>query len=181
MNLLAAVIIALWVALPTYIPNNVAVLAGGGQPIDGGRTFRGARLLGDGKTWRGAIAGIAGGAMIALLLNAMHSQLTGILGIDMPVFPAAIVIAFPTGAILGDILASFVKRRTGRERGSVFPLVDQLDFLLVALLFGLLVRPDWMIEVFTPLILVVVLLLTPLLHVSTNIVAYLLGLKNEPW
>jgi len=30
-------------------------------------------------------------------------------------------------------------------------------------------------------VIVVVLVVTPLLHVTTNGVAYLLGLKNEPW
>ncbi|MFD1527454.1 CDP-archaeol synthase, partial [Halolamina salina] len=39
---------ALWAMLPAYVPNNAAVLAGGGRPIDGGRTLGGARLLGDG-------------------------------------------------------------------------------------------------------------------------------------
>jgi CDP-2,3-bis-(O-geranylgeranyl)-sn-glycerol synthase len=30
-------------------------------------------------------------------------------------------------------------------------------------------------------VLVVVLVLTPILHVGTNIIAYWLGFKNEPW
>ena len=48
------VAVAIWAMLPAYIPNNVAVLAGGGRPIDGGRTLDdGNRALGDGKTWRG--------------------------------------------------------------------------------------------------------------------------------
>lgn len=181
MELLAAVVIAIWVALPAYIPNNVAVLAGGGRPIDSGRYYRGSRLLGDGKTWRGTVAGILGGVLVALLLNYVNGGASEVVGIDLPFFPAAIVIAFPAGALLGDILASFVKRRTGRERGSAFPVVDQLDFLVVALVLGTIVRPDWMLDVFSPLVLVVVFVLTPLLHVSTNVIAYALGVKDEPW
>jgi len=35
--------------------------------------------------------------------------------------------------------------------------------------------------VFTLPVLVVVVVLTPLLHVGTNVLAYQLGLKDEPW
>ncbi|MFC6754525.1 CDP-archaeol synthase, partial [Halorubrum tibetense] len=35
---------AFWAMLPAYVPNNAAVLAGGGRPIDGGREWRGARV-----------------------------------------------------------------------------------------------------------------------------------------
>jgi CDP-2,3-bis-(O-geranylgeranyl)-sn-glycerol synthase len=83
--------------------------------------------------------------------------------------------------MLGDIVASFLKRRTGRQRGAAFPGVDQLDFVAGALLLTLLVRPDWFLATFTPVVLVAVLVMTPLLHVGTNAGAYLLGLKDEPY
>ncbi len=51
-------IIAFWLMLPAYIPNNCAALFGGGMPLDWGQTFQdGRRTLGDGKTFRGTIAG----------------------------------------------------------------------------------------------------------------------------
>lgn len=181
MELLVAVVTALWVALPTYIPNNVAVLAGGGRPIDSGRDWRGARLLGDGKTWRGSLAGIVGGIVIALALNGLNDPVSDAIGIDLPVFPIAIVLMFPLGAILGDMTASFVKRRTGRDRGSAFPIVDQLDFLIMALVLGMIADPQWMLDVFVVPVLVAIVVITPVLHISTNAIAYVLGLKNEPW
>ncbi len=55
MTLLETIVIAFWAMLPAYVPNNAAVLAGGGRPIDGGRTWDGKRVLGDGKTWRGTL------------------------------------------------------------------------------------------------------------------------------
>ncbi|MFW6318076.1 MAG: CDP-archaeol synthase, partial [Halorubrum sp.] len=60
---------AFWAMVPAYVPNNAAVLAGGGRPIDGGREWRGARLLGDGKTWRGTAVGTLVGVVLALVLN----------------------------------------------------------------------------------------------------------------
>ena len=181
MDVVALVLLAVWVMLPAYIPNNVAVLAGGGRPIDGGRTWGGKRVLGDGKTWRGTAAGITAGVLVALGLNAVNSTASEVIAITFPDFAWGIVIAFPVGAMLGDIVASFLKRRTGRTRGSAFPLVDQLDFVIVALLVGFLFDPAWMLAVFDVVQLIVVLLVTPILHVGTNVLAYALGLKNEPW
>jgi CDP-2,3-bis-(O-geranylgeranyl)-sn-glycerol synthase len=83
--------------------------------------------------------------------------------------------------MLGDILASFAKRRTGRERGAVFPVVDQLDFVVVALLLTAILSFGWFRETFTLPVIVAVIVLTPILHVGTNAIAYAFGLKDEPW
>jgi CDP-2,3-bis-(O-geranylgeranyl)-sn-glycerol synthase len=173
--------VAFWVMLPAYVPNNAAVLAGGGAPIDGGRTLGGRRLLGDGKTWRGTAVGMLVGALLALALNVAQGSVADASGFALPVLPPAAVLALPLGAMLGDIAASFLKRRTGRQRGAAFPVLDQLDFVAGALLFTLVVAPDWLLSVVTLPVLAVVLVLTPLLHVATNVGAYVLGLKDEPY
>ena len=180
-GLLAVVGTAVWAMLPAYIPNNVAVVAGGGRPIDGGRTWGGRRLLGDGKTWRGTAAGVVAGALVAVVLNAVGSLVAPAVGFVLPQFPGAAVLALPAGAMLGDVVASFAKRRTGRERGAAFPVVDQLDFVAGALLLTALAAPTWFASTFTLPVVVVVVLLTPLLHVGTNVIGYALGLKAEPW
>ncbi|MFH5800239.1 CDP-2,3-bis-(O-geranylgeranyl)-sn-glycerol synthase [Haladaptatus sp. CMAA 1911] len=176
------VAVAVWAMLPAYVPNNFAVLAGGGAPIDGGRTWNGKRLLGDGKTWRGTAAGILAGAVLALILNAIRPSAAAFLGVMLPdPFPAVVIFTLPAGAMLGDMAASFLKRRTGRERGAAFPGIDQLDFVVMSLLLTLLAAPTWTLKTFDPPVIVVVLVATPLLHIVTNVVAYAVGLKNEPW
>jgi len=181
LDLLAVVVTAMWAMLPAYLPNNVAVVAGGGPPIDGGRTWRGRRLLGDGKTWRGTAVGTLAGAVVAILLNTVQAPAAAALGVAVPVFPIAVALALPAGAMLGDIAASFLKRRTGRARGAAFPVVDQLDFVAGALVLTALAAPGWFASVFTLPVLVAVVALTPLLHVGTNAIGYALGLKAEPW
>ena len=172
------VVIAIWAMLPAYVPNNAAVLAGGGRPIDGGRTLSdGKRFLGDGKTWRGTAVGTAIGIALALVLN----QLNPLVSVAPEPFPIVAAVSLAFGAMLGDILASFLKRRTGRQRGAAFPGVDQLDFVVVSLALTALVATGWFLETFTLPVLVAVVVLTPLLHVSTNAGAYALGLKDEPW
>ena len=174
------VVVAIWAMLPAYIPNNVAVLAGGGRPIDGGRTLGdGKRILGDGKTWRGTAFGTVAGVAVALVLNGVHPFVSDAVLPDPFPLVAAVSLAF--GAMLGDILASFLKRRTGRERGAAFPGIDQLDFVVVSLLLTAIVSTGWFLDTFTIPVLVAVFVLTPLLHISTNMIAYALGLKDEPW
>lgn len=172
---------AFWAMLPAYVPNNFAVLAGGGRPIDGGREWNGSRILGDGKTWRGTAVGTAAGFVLALALNAINAPVSTALGVGLPAFELHAAFALAFGAMLGDIGASFIKRRSGRERGAAFPGLDQLDFVAGALLVAFVVAPDWALSVFTLPVLAVVVVMTPVLHVTTNVAAYKLGLKNEPW
>ena len=181
MELLGAVVTAVWAMLPAYVPNNVAVLAGGGRPIDGGRMLGDSRLLGDGKTWRGTAVGTLAGTVLAVVLSAAASTLGSLVGFDLPTFPLLAGFGLAFGAMLGDIGASFLKRRSGRERGAAFPGLDQLDFVVGALASAFLFAPGWASRTFTLPVLVVILVVTPLLHVVTNAVAYLIGVKNEPW
>jgi CDP-2,3-bis-(O-geranylgeranyl)-sn-glycerol synthase len=181
MNVYVAVVTAVWLMLPAYIPNNAAVLAGGGRPIDGGRTLSGRRMLGDGKTWRGTAIGTTAGALLAAALNRLNGVAADFLGVDLPSFPLPVLVALPLGAMLGDIGASFFKRRTGRERGAPLPGIDQLDFVVGALLLAVLAAPNWFLSQLTIAVLAVILVLTPLLHFLTNGIAYVLGVKDEPW
>jgi len=175
--------VALWAMLPAYVPNNAAVLAGGGRPIDGGREWGGRRVLGDGKTWRGTAVGTAVGTGLGLGLAAVHDPVGAALGVALPTFPLPAALALALGAMLGDVGASFLKRRTGRERGASFPLLDQLDFVAGALGLAAAAAPGWFVATFLApyWVLVAVVLATPALHLATNGAAYALGLKDEPY
>lgn len=179
MSVLQTVAVAVWLMLPAYVPNNAAVVLGGGAPVDLGREWRGDRVLGDGKTWRGGAAGVGAGFALAVLLNGAVTQ--GYAPGFLPTFELRAAFGLAFGAILGDMGASFLKRRTGRERGAPFPGVDQLDFVVGAFAVTVVVAPDWFFENFTAGVVVAVFVLTPVLHVTTNLIAYRLGLKDEPW
>ena len=83
--------------------------------------------------------------------------------------------------MLGDIGASFLKRRLDRERGAAVPGLDQLDFVVGALVLAGLFAPAWTRAAFPLPALAAVVVATPLLHLVTNVGAYALGLKSEPW
>jgi CDP-2,3-bis-(O-geranylgeranyl)-sn-glycerol synthase len=83
--------------------------------------------------------------------------------------------------MLGDIVAAFFKRRLGLKRGAPLFVIDQLDFVIGSWLLTMLLAPEWFWENFTPTIILIVLIITPILHRLTNIIGYRIGAKREPW
>jgi CDP-2,3-bis-(O-geranylgeranyl)-sn-glycerol synthase len=92
-----------------------------------------------------------------------------------------VLLGLSLGAMAGDIVASFFKRRMGMERGAALFLVDQLDFVIGSWALTLLLAPGWFTENFTPMVLFIVLIITPILHRVTNIIGYKIKAKKEPW
>src|SRR2546422_10015344 len=69
-------LLAFWFLLPAYVANPMAVVFGGGTPMDFGRALRdGRRILGDGKTWRGVARGGRSGRVPRPLPDAPGSPL----------------------------------------------------------------------------------------------------------
>ena len=92
-----------------------------------------------------------------------------------------ILFALSFGALVGDMVESFLKRRLGRRRGEPWPVADQIDFLLGALLFSFIISREWFMSNFTPYRILFLLIFTPLIHLATNLLAYVLKLKKVPW
>jgi CDP-2,3-bis-(O-geranylgeranyl)-sn-glycerol synthase len=138
----------------------------------------GKRVLGEGKTLRGLVGGTACG-IVAGLLQIYVAPTFGIQYV--PTITAIITLSF--GALLGDIVKSFFKRRIGFVRGAELPLVDQLDFVAGAWILTYIFDPVWFTQYFIsyPWIILTVLVLTPILHRLTNIFGYNIKLKKEPW
>lgn len=186
-ELAMVVLTALWLMLPAYLSNMLPVLVGGGTPIDLGRRWRdGKRILGDGKTWRGLLLAPLLAACLTFVLQWLVDHTAWGLEYGFPgwgAWPTWFVLAYAMGfgALAGDALESFVKRRTGRDRGERWFPFDQLDFIVGGLVFAFLVGPAHFLALFTWPRLLVILLLTPALHLLVNWLGYKLGLKDVPW
>ena len=168
--------------LPAYIPNPLAAVFGGGKPIDGGQTMKdGRRILGDGKTYRGLLAGIICGLLVGLLQMRLVSGGFAVFDVTLPTFSVTVILAMSCGSLFGDMFMSFFKRRLGLKRGAPLPVIDQLDFVLGAWLFTYILSPEWFTATFSFWIIVTVLIITPVLHLVSNIIGYFIGVKNEPW
>jgi len=163
---------ALYFIFPAYCANAIPVILGGGRPIDNGRTFLdGKPIFGANKTFRGFFAGLLVGTLVGVLQSVLSQSFS------TPLFqyPLLLGCAISLGALLGDLLESFVKRRLNLPPGAPFPVADQLDFVVGALLFSLFLYPP---SLTTALLIIVV---TPPIHLLTNFIAYLLGVKKTPW
>ena len=163
--------------LPAYIPNPAAALFGGGTPIDRGRCWGdGRRILGDGKTYRGLGIGILAGVLAGLLQITLAPS-----GWNLPVQTVSSVFLLAVGALAGDLIKSFAKRRIGREQGEQWLGFDQYDFVAGAFLFLLIGDPAWLFTWVSLPVFITILILSPLLHRLVNIIGYLAGVKKVPW
>ena len=180
--LLLTIVVAFWLMLPAYVTNASAAFFGGKTPIDQGIYWGKHRLLGDGKTYEGLVTGFACGFLIGMVQQLLQSR-TQLQLPDFgsfPLFPITLG-CLCAGAMLGDLLGSFVKRRAGVERGAPLPLLDQLDFVAGAWLLLLLFARDWFFAVFSWQVILTVIILTPLLHLATNYIGFKIGKKKVPW
>lgn len=157
---------------PMYVANSTAMLFGGKTPIDFGKKFFDKKpVFGSGKTFRGAIAGIILGTAAAFLVQVFSTQASMIFGEKYILFG----FLSSVGAIVGDIVASFFKRRSSIPQGTPVLFLDQLDFVVGALIFGsILYVPDF----FEAIIIMAVTLVT---HKLCNFFAFKLKLKKVPW
>jgi len=169
----------LYFFIPAYVANITPVLVRGrferlAKPIDAGRSWRGKRLLGDHKTWRGLLLGTVAATVAFTIQQALgqaglapHSSYCG----AHMVLPG-VLMGLGTG--IGDAVKSFFKRRVNIAPGATWLGFDQIDFFVGAYAFAA--------SVCAPPFVAVVLCL-PLVFVgsvATTVIGHALGLK-ESW
>jgi CDP-2,3-bis-(O-geranylgeranyl)-sn-glycerol synthase len=164
MNIVTLIAEALKFIFPAYCANATPVLAGGGKPIDLGKNFLdGKRIFGNNKTFRGFFFGLTVGVTVGLVEWMLFD------------YPLLFSLLSPLGALLGDLAAAFLKRRLGIAPGGLLPIVDQVDFVVGAIVFSLpLAIIYWELAA-------AVIIITPPIHLLTNFFAYKLKLKKNPW
>lgn len=167
---------AFWFFLPAGIANMAPVFANSipglnhwKSPLDFGHSWRGKRIFGDSKTWRGVVFGTLVAIIVGLFqyrFIAYSAESTG--------FIIAATAAMGLGALFGDAVKSFFKRRRGLKPGENWLPFDQIDYVIGGLIF---VYP---LVGFTFLQAVMVLALYSALHLVVNYVGYLIGMRQNP-
>ena len=158
------IIEALKFIFPAYCANSIPVITGGGLPLDFGKNFiDGKPIFGKNKTFRGFFSGLIVGTSVGFVENVFFRS------------PILLGLFLSLGALTGDLTGAFIKRRFGFSPGDLLPVVDQVDFIIGAILFSLPIY----LQTFE--LLITVLIVTPPIHLLTNFAAYKLGLKSNPW
>jgi CDP-2,3-bis-(O-geranylgeranyl)-sn-glycerol synthase len=158
---------------PVLVRNRLRFLD---KPLDGGMVLRGVRLLGDHKTWRGLLVGVAAGVLVFQVQRMLHAA--GFLGVlalfdyDAHGVLPGLLLGF--GALAGDAVKSFFKRRVGIAPGRSWFGPDQLDFYAGAImsLAPLYVPPLGPLVLSLPVVFVG--------DVLTSLAGWALGLKEDP-
>lgn len=165
MDVATIVVESLKLIFPAYCANAAPVLVGGGLPLDFGKNFLdGRRVFGKNKTFRGFFFGLAIGILVGLVEIIVFG------------YPTILFIVLSLlGALLGDLAGAFLKRRLDIAPGGLLPVVDQVDFVVGAILLSL------PLSIITLELAVAMLIITPPIHLLTNFAAYKLKLKGNPW
>ncbi len=160
----------IWIVLPAYVANAAPLVFARiypfkRHPIDMGRKLGRERILGDSKSIEGFVVGVAMGTLVGWIQEVLGfgSTLRGF--------------CMGLGAMVGDCVGAFIKRRLGIAPGAPAPVLDQLTFLLFALLFTAILG-TYPLNAFQTIVLIPV---TLGLHLATNVAAYLMKIKNVPW
>lgn len=152
------------------------------RPIDGGLSWRGKRLFGDGKTWRGVVVAVVGCISTAWVQKLAADRTANISLLD---YRSANSVFFGTamgmGAMLGELPNSFAKRRLGIApgtttrgwRAAIFYLWDQVD-LLTGVWPALL---PWLSP--RAFVVVVSMVLALVVHPIVALLGYLVGARRS--
>lgn len=178
------ILFALWFFLPAGIANASPVFANKipllnkwKTPIDFGKSYRGSRIFGNNKTWRGMFFAILCGGVTGSITYLIYPESLQYISISMftPIIDMFVVGAsLGAGALVGDAIESFFKRRSGVKPGDSWFPFDQTDYIIGGLIFA---TPFVILSFKTNLIIFVTWFCA---HLFWSYIAFLLGLKSKP-
>jgi CDP-2,3-bis-(O-geranylgeranyl)-sn-glycerol synthase len=184
---LSEVLFALWFFIPAGIANMVPVpiaklpvLKRFDTPMDFGATWHGERVFGAHKTWRGLIAGIIAATLTVLAQQWAVRELGWFDGsaaeidyLDMSAVVLGLTMAI--GALGGDAIKSFFKRRNNIKPGQVWLPYDLIDHIIGAALVTL---PFVVFSLWVYPVIVVIWLFA---NVAISYFGYLIHIKERPF
>ena len=166
--------------LPAYFANMAPVLVKKINlfvfPVDFGKKISNKRLLGKNKTFRGLFFGVIFAVAVAyaqfLLYGLENFRAISLYSYDNWLFFGFLM---GLGALSGDLVKSFFKRRVGISPGDKFIPFDQVDFVIFSLAF---IMPIFSLSIN---MFIASLLISFLLHIIVNHAAFYLNIRKEKW
>ncbi len=135
--------------------------------MDFGASIGGIRIFGDHKTWKGFFAGVIVAVVAGFAMSRVYWPF------EFSALNWSILIGI--GALLGDAVKSFFKRRAGVKPGKPWIPFDQIDYTIGALALGSLVFfPGWLYSL-------LVVVISAFGHVIVNHIGYYIGVRDVRW
>lgn len=166
---------AIWYMLPAYFANMAPVFCKNtlkflDKPVN-------SRVFGSHKTWRGLFVGAVFGIIVAYLQHTTYSDYVWAVNISLVNYQQWFLLGLlmGAGAMLGDLVKSFFKRRIGIKPGERWLGFDQLDYVIGALLFTSIIYVPSLI------VILAILLISFLGNIIVNHIAYWLKIRKVKW
>jgi CDP-2,3-bis-(O-geranylgeranyl)-sn-glycerol synthase len=170
----------IYLMLPAYIANMMPVFVKKinflNTPVDFNKKYKGKPVLGSHKTWRGLFFGVLGAVIIAYIqfLLQKYPAFSNISLLDYSDwFAVGFLLGF--GALSGDIIKSFFKRRVNIKPGKPWIPWDQLDYAVGAMLFIYPVYPLPFMQM------IIILSISFFGHILFNHLGYYLKIRKQKW
>lgn len=162
----------LW--LPLFIKRGLAKLA---VPVDFGIKVNGKELFGNNKTWRGIIVGVVTGILIAGIQAMLFFKYSFFKNTTIVDYEKVNFVLFGVlmggGALIGDLIESFIKRRLNKPSGKPWFPWDQVDWIIGSMLLSSIV--------FVPSLktVLVTIISYTIVHLCSDRVVYWMGIKKR--
>lgn len=169
-----------YLMLPAYFANMAPVMVRKinlfAFPVDFNNTIGSKPILGRNKTFRGIVFGTIFAVIIAYLQYLLY-DIEFFRNISFFGYQNWLLFGFlmGLGALTGDLIKSFFKRRLGISPGDKFIPFDQADFVVGAMIF---IMPVFNV---TFKIFFASLLVSFVSHIAINHIAFYLKIRNEKW
>jgi len=184
MNKMAITIIIklIYFMLPAYLANMAPVLGKNilkplAIPIDFGKKWNKQPILGKNKTWRGVLLAVIASTIIFLIQSYLYKfpSIKSISLIDYSSASLWIAFLLGLGAIAGDSIESFFKRRAKIPSGNPWIPFDQIDFTVGALILTAIIYfPGWLNAI-------LIILISAVGHILINHLAFYFKIRKEKW
>lgn len=179
--MLEIILESFYLMLPAYFANMAPVICRGifdrlAFPLDFNKKFLGKPILGKNKTFRGVMSGLIFAIVISFIQNVLynHELLKGISLLDYHQW-LLIGLLLGAGALVGDAVKSFIKRRIGIPPGNSLAIFDQIDFVLGAIIFISFIKKLNFNFIIT------IVIISYILNVLVNSISYYLKIRTDRW
>ena len=150
------------------------------KPVDGNKKINNIPIFGSHKTWRGVFVEIVNGIIVIYLQRWLYQfsffEKSSLLNYQRE---NILLLGFllSSGAVVGDLVSAFFKRKLKLKPGAKFMPFDQINYVLGVFIF-LNLFSEINLRIFSWLVL---LFLTFFLHIGINLIGYYLGLHQAKW
>jgi CDP-2,3-bis-(O-geranylgeranyl)-sn-glycerol synthase len=176
--MLKLIIQLIWFFLPAIFanmsPNVFKTLPFLNYPLDFNIKFHGRPLLGKNKTYRGFFFGVLMALLIIIIQKTLYPYMASFSLVnynEINIYLLGFLLGF--GALFGDSLKSFFKRRFNIKPGKPWIPFDQIDWFI-----GALISVSFYVR-FSLKEITISIIITTLFHPVINFISYSLGLQKN--